>query len=219
MPDFFTDENGVVHPLTGKKSKSGAVVALAAAGVIAVGGGAATGGAGAAVSAGSSTGSGAAQAIRARTKGSKDSARKGRHDEAWHRMSWKTVKRLAKQELRCGPYSYGEVQQFFVRNPCRSLDRMLVHVTDDGGNKLAVMVTWVRMPKTATAQGLRRLADEYGTGCVTPLPGAPKPTGQHYKSRRSGALVVIAEAEPVGGRPSREALDAATDIAVLFPPP
>ncbi|MFC0107116.1 hypothetical protein [Kibdelosporangium aridum] len=123
MPGFFTDKNGVVRPLNGKKSKSGAVVALAAAGVIAVGAGAATGGAGAsaaAVSAGSSTGSGAAQAIRVRAKSSKDSARKGRHDEAWRRMSWKSVKRLAKQQLRCGPQSYGEVQQFFLRNPCKS---------------------------------------------------------------------------------------------------
>jgi hypothetical protein len=219
MPGFFTDKSGVVRPLSGKKSKSGAVVAITAAGVVALGGGAATGGAGAAVSAGSSTGSGAAHAIRVRAKSSKDSARKGRHDEAWRRMSWKSVKRLAKQELRCGPWSYGEVQQFFLRNPCRSLDRMLVQVTDDDGNKLAVMVAWVRMPKPAAAQRLRHLADTYGTGCVTPLPGAPKPTGQHYKSRRAGALVVVAEAEPVSGRPPDEALNAATDIAVQFPPP
>ncbi|MFC0107117.1 hypothetical protein [Kibdelosporangium aridum] len=96
---------------------------------------------------------------------------------------------------------------------------MLVHLTDDDGSSLAVMVAWVRMPKTASAQGLRRLADKYGTGCVTPVAGSPKPTGQHYASRRSGALVVIAEAEPVSGRPTDEALNAAADIAAQFPPP
>ncbi|MCR3733859.1 MULTISPECIES: hypothetical protein [Prauserella salsuginis group] len=126
-------------------------------------------------------------------------------------------------------WSYGEVQQFFSTRPCRELTRRLIPVTDEHGNRIAVSVVWVRMPRAAGVTDLRRLVDRYGTGSVTAL-GAVGPrigsgefTGEAYTSTRRGRdRLVISEAALLGGSPDDETLqrmEAATRVAVRLPRP
>jgi hypothetical protein len=188
--------------------KGGGAAIVAVAGAIAI------------ASAGS-TGSGPdrTETPSAGTSSGEDAARRGDYTEAWRLLSLRTLSRAVKRDTRCGPLSYGEVQKFFLSKPCSSLDRLLTRIGDTSGTKIAVMVAWVTMPQEDSAQDLRALDDRNGTGNVAPLPGAPKPTGKHYRSRRSGTLVVIAEAEPLSGGPSASLLNQAAAIAVQFPPP
>ena len=73
------------------------------------------------------------------------------------------------------------------------------------------------------ARALQGLADTYGTGNVSPLAepllelGGVEFTGQYYDSRRSGAVVVIAETEPVSGAPGEELLESVARVATHFP--
>lgn len=139
-------------------------------------------------------------------------------------MGLRSVNNAVRRHVNCVVHSYGQVQQFFVTTPCRSLRRELLVVGDGQGNSMVVSIYWVRMRSVAGAIRLRDLADTPGTGNVSPLAGALlgladiRFTGKHYDSRRSGALVVIAETEPVIGRPDDEVLNAAADLAVEFPP-
>ncbi len=212
----FRQKDGRTIPI---KSGAGAAVAVVAGGAIAWGGGAAGGGGGAA-----SIESGGGSSLQARNSG-KDSARKGKHEDAMKRLGLKTLKKLAQRELKCAPYAFGQVQQFFVRHPCKSLSRMLLAVGDGGGNTVVVTIAWVRMPKTAEARDLRDLADRDGSGNIYALPDAllkragVRFTGDHYSSRLDGSLLVIAEATGGGGRPDPAVLDDAADVAVEFPVP
>jgi hypothetical protein len=164
------------------------------------------------------------QATRS-VNGGKQAARRGQRDQAWQRLGFRNTREALGPAVECAAHSYGQVQEFFVRTPCRELRRMLVLVTDDNGGSVVVSVAWVRMRGLRPARQLRELADEYGTGNVAPIGGAAlelgdlRFTGRHYESRRQGSLVVIAEAEPVGGQPEPAMLDALTEVAVLFPPP
>lgn len=225
---------GRTVPIGGPRKTGGGTVlaAIALAGALAAGGGAAAGGAlgGGALGAGGSggvaqsTGLSPAQLKRA-VGNSRKAARRGQHDEAWRRLGFRPARRAIERHAECVVHSYGQVQQFFVRNPCRELQRMLYAVIDGDGNTIVVSVAWVRMAGARSARELRKLADVYGTGNVSPIAGAALElggvpfTGQHYQSRRSRSLVVIAEAEPASGRPDPALLDAAADVAVLFPPP
>jgi hypothetical protein len=121
--------------------------------------------------------------------------------------------------------SYGDVQQFFLHNSCRSLDRMLFLLADGDGNSIVVSVSWVEMRSTSAARKLRELTDVDGTGNVRPLPSELIGTddiawtGLNYDSRRSGRLVVIAEVEPQRGDPDAEFMDGIADVAAEFPRP
>jgi hypothetical protein len=199
------------------KGRAG-VVAVATAGVVAAGStGIETGGA---ASVDSTTG----QSLKSKTS-SKEAARKGQREEAWKRMGLKAAKQFVKRELACTPYAFGQVQQFFLRTPCRSLDRMLLAIGDTKGNTVVVSVVWVRMPNEDNAGRLKQLIDIHGSGDVSPLAGAVLKlngvhfAGDHYSSRRARSLVVIAETTSGGGRPSDAVLDDAADVAVEFPAP
>jgi hypothetical protein len=202
----FTSGNGVAAFITA------GVVAAGATGVTAASGGAA------------SVESTAGQSLKSKSS-SKDAARKGRNDEAWKRLGLKSLKKITKQELACTPYSFGQVRQFFLRTPCRSLHRRLVAIGDTAGNTIVVSVVWVRMPKAESATRLKELIDVDGSGDVSPLAGSVLKlngihfAGDHYASRRDGALIVIAETTSGGGRPRSEVLDDAADVAVEFPAP
>lgn len=156
---------------------------------------------------------------------SKDAASKGNQGEAWRRMGLTAVKRAVRQHVNCVVHSFGQVREFFVHNPCRSLERALLAIGDGNGNIIAVSIAWVRMRTTDAAQSLKTLADTDGTGNVSPLGGellglsGVKFAGKFYESRRSGTLVVIAEATPGSGRPDPQIMDDAADIAALFPSP
>jgi len=193
----------------------GAVVIALAAGAMSVGG---TGtGTGAGVGAGS--GSGISQSLRTRVSAGKSNARGGRPDAAWRDLGLRRLRRTVRQGAPCAMNSYGEVQQFLVRTPCRSLDRVLLVLDDGAGNSMVVSVSWVRMRGTRAAADLARLADEPGTGNVAPLPGALvragdiRWTGTNYASRRERSVVVIAEVEPVGGAPGHELMDGVAEVA------
>ncbi|NBH07155.1 hypothetical protein [Amycolatopsis sp. SID8362] len=212
---------GKPRPFGDDKPKKGRVALLTAAIV----GAAAAGGT--AISAGGSTasvGSGGGSSLKARGS-SKESARKGRHEEAMTRLGLKKIKKLAKRELKCAPYAFGQVQDFLVRHPCKALTRMLLAVGDEGGNTVVVTIAWVRMPKTAEARDLRKLTDRDGTGNIYALPDALlersgiRFTGDHYASRLDGALLVIAEATGGNGHPDPVVLQNAADVAVEFPAP
>jgi hypothetical protein len=102
---------------------------------------------------------------------------------------------------------------------------MLVALGDGKGNTIVVSTAWVGMSTSGNAQQLKALADTDGTGNVSPLAGALVDaagvtfTGRYYGSRRSGKLVVIAEAEPLSGTPDPGLLDGLAEVAVEFPRP
>lgn len=212
--------NGIKVPIGDDKKKKGAAaaaVAVVVGGAVAVGAGGAGGGAAALESSGGSS-------AQIKTS-SKDSARKGKHEDAMRRLGLKTIKKELKRELKCAPFAFGQVQQFFLHHPCKSLSRMLLPLSDGAGNTVVVTIAWVRMPKAAEAGDLRDLADRSGTGNIYALPDAllkaagVKFTGDHYRSRRDGSLVVIAEATSGGGKPSTGVLDDVAEVAVEFPAP
>jgi hypothetical protein len=216
---------GKPRPFGDDKPKTGRAALLVAAVVAAVVGAAAAGGTALSTGGGvASVGSGGGSSLKARSS-SKESARKGKHEDAMQRLGLKTIKKVAKRELKCAPYSFAEVRNFFVRHPCKALSRMLLAVGDGGGNTVVVTIAWVRMPKAAEARDLRKLADRDGTGNIYALPDAVLKragvqfTGDHYESRLDGSLLVIAEATSGGGHPDPAVLDDAADVAAEFPVP
>ncbi|GAA1212489.1 hypothetical protein [Prauserella alba] len=246
-PDFKTDpKTGKVYPIRGKRKKGRTAVAgVVAGGALMAAGTGATGGFGAG-GLGTAAEGALSQAMRtAVTQGVKHAA-KGRTAKALRSLKLRPAKsrkpgrgkpgRRLRNELRdraehaaeCAVWSYGEVQQFFSTRPCRELTRRLIPVTDEHGNRIAVSVVWVRMPRTAGVTDLRQLVDTPGTGSVTAL-GAVGPrigsgefTGEAYTSRPKGRRLVISEAAMLGGTPDDEELEtmeAATRVAVHMPRP
>ncbi|WP_235998652.1 hypothetical protein [Qaidamihabitans albus] len=217
-PDFYRDKKGRLRVIP--KKGATAVTAAALAGVVAFG----TGGLGA----GGAAGGGAAdtiagQSIRAKTVNGKSAARKGQRGEAWRRMGMRSVRHHAREAVDCVRHSFGQVQEFFIGTPCRSLRRELLAIADDRGNTIVVSIAWVRMYGSGDAARLRGLIDVHGTGDITPIGsqalglGGIEFTGDHYGSRRSRSTVVIAEAEPATGAPDPALLDGVAEVAALFP--
>ncbi|MDI2031376.1 hypothetical protein QFW96_22295 [Saccharopolyspora sp. TS4A08] len=186
-----------------------------------------TGGGGTTASVGTSVESAAGQrAVQAKnTSNGRNAARKGNEREAWKRMGLRRIKNEVRRDLSCVAQSYGEVQEYFLSHPCKKLQQKLFPVADAEGNVIAVSVMWVRMPSRATASGLKRVEDEYGTGDVTPVGtqllgfGGFRFTGEHYDSDQDGTLLTIAETEPVSGHPTDTLLDGVASVAVALPPP
>ncbi|WP_409185900.1 hypothetical protein F9C11_17295 [Amycolatopsis sp. VS8301801F10] len=156
---------------------------------------------------------------------SKKAARKGNRTEAWRRLALKEARKKVEKDLRCAVQSYGQVQQFFLRHPCKKLDQLLFVVQDSSGNTIAGSVSWVTMPSAESAAQLRTLEDTYGSGDVTPFgteileANGFRFTGKHYRSRLDGKLVVIAETDPITGHPSDAFLKQVADVADVLPPP
>ncbi|WP_243790428.1 hypothetical protein [Saccharopolyspora gloriosae] len=123
----------------------------------------------------------------------------------------------------CVAHSYGEVQEFFLRNRCSSLRRVMFTAADGKGNEMLVAVSWTDMPTSGTARKLRRLADRHGTGNISdlgreiPALGAPRFTGLNYDSRQSRTTVLIAEVEPWNGSPSSADMDGVATLATSLP--
>jgi hypothetical protein len=226
MAEFRTRPDGSKYPITPKKGAGAAVAAVMVGSVVALGaggtGGVAVGGAVDSV-VGNAANRIVGQAVRARVSRAKVSARSGRRIEAWVRMGLKQVKQKVDEQFQCAIHSYGQVRQFFLSNPCESLDRELVVVVDEGGNTFLVSVSWVEMPSIGQAERLRTIADTYGTGNVSPIAsavlglGEVRYTGKFYDSRIDAELVVIAESAVLTGRPDPDMLEGAAQVAVQLP--
>ena len=215
-PDYWwTDEQGNRRPGHKKKGRAAAIAAVAVGAAVAGGAGLSSGG-GTAVE--------SAPSVEGKTA-SKDAARKGERGRAWSRLGLRQLRQVARAELTCTAHSYGQVREFFARHPCRRLDRLLLAIGDTRGNTVVVSIAWVHMPTARTAADLKDIADTDGTGNVEPLAATAldltgvRFTGQYYGSRRSGSLVVIAEAAPGGGHPDPATMDDAAEVAAEFPPP
>jgi hypothetical protein len=217
--EFRSRPDGSKYPITPRKGTAGAVVAAA----VLAGGMAAAGGAGVTDAVGSALDAGAQRAADARAEDASKSAKKGDAEQTWQRMALKEVEKQVKDHLRCAVQSYGQVQEYFQRNPCESLSQLLVTLEDTDGNVFAVSVSWVKMGSAADASGLKAVEDRYGSGDVTPFAAEAvnlagfRFTGQHYKARQDGSPVVFAEADAVRGRPDPVLLDRVAGVAVLLP--
>lgn len=120
----------------------------------------------------------------------------------------------------CAGHSYGQVREYFVREPCSALYRALLEVSD-GSSTAVLAVAWVDMADAAEAREFQRLVDVHGTGNATELTGEGTPptsvrwTGRHYASVRDDVTVLNAQAEPVGGTARATALaGTAAQVAV-----
>jgi hypothetical protein len=180
----------------------GVAVALGAGGGVGIGGG----------TAGSVSGS-------ARVAQSKSAAKKGRSDDAWRTLRLRKVREAAEQALDCAINSYGQVRDFFLHNPCQSLDRVLFTLSDPAGNTFVVSVSWVRMRQRGDVRQLKQLIDVDGTGSVAPLGFAAlrnqgiRFTGTPFRSRPDGRVLVVAEGAAVSGRPDPEFFASVVDVA------
>lgn len=225
---YYTDEHGVVRPITAPKDNSAPAVIGAAVFLVVsalVGG---TAGTVAALGSTTTVDSVVGQSIEARTTNGKESARRGLYEETWKRLRLKSLRQTLRQinrDFRCALRSTGQVQQFFVREPCRSLRRTLIPLADADGNTIIVGIAWVRMYTTGSATRLAELIDADGTGGIQPIADPLLEyngivfTGQNYAVRRNGTLVVIAEATPWRGQPDGAVLDSIALVAAEFPEP
>lgn len=210
------------------KGSSGHVIVgtVAAIAIASAGGGVGAGiGAVSGSSAGTVAESAAARNVVARKANGKRAASRGNADDAWRRMGLRGARKKLRQDLNCVVNSFGQIREFFLRTPCRSLDRALFAIDDGRGNLVVVSVAWVGFRTRAQARRFKDLDDKYGTGNVSPLAGALldlaeiRFTGQHYRSRQAGHTTVIAEAEPADGGVEDAVLDAVAEVAVMLPKP
>lgn len=154
---------------------------------------------------------------------SKQAAKKGRADDAWRHLDLRTVRRVAEPALNCAVNSYGQVRDFFLANPCRSLDRALFTLADPAGNTVVVSVSWVHMRQVVDARRLKSLIDVDGTGSVTQLGAAllrtqgVRFTGTPFRSRPKSDLLVVAEGAVVAGHPDPDLFALVVDIAAELP--
>ncbi len=173
------------------------VVGVGGAGTAVTGAGGAAGGAGTAAGRPAGGGQGGGARVRAQA-----------------RSTARVVERLEGRGLRvteidadadgdCADHSYGQVHEFFERQPCTALYRALFEVRD-GRATAVVAVAWVDMPDAAQAREFQQLVDRHGTGNVTELtkegarPRSVRWSGERYTSVRDDVTVVNAQAEPVG---------------------
>ncbi|HEX7659742.1 MAG TPA: hypothetical protein VF444_09690 [Pseudonocardiaceae bacterium] len=144
--------------------------------------------------------------------------------KAWRKAGVQQVKKYVDQQLQCALQSYGQIQQFFIQNPCDNLHQALYVLPDLHGNTIIGKVSWIRMPSNETAEQFLKLENTYGTGDVTPFISQVLEldnihfTGRYYQQKREGSLVIIAETEPLHGHPTAERLQQAADQAVTLPP-
>ena len=206
----------------GPKKGAGVVVAVGAAIAVAASGGAIGGGA-ATSSVGSAAESALTRDLGAKKLNGTKAAQRGDIDGAWLRMGMRGLKRAARTHLECVVHSVGQVRGFLAGTPCKRLDRILLTVGDSAGNTLVIAISWVEFRNRSATREFLDLCDTDGTGYVTPLGGAVlamadvELTGQHYSSRRTGTIAIIAEAEPVTGQFDDAVLDAVAEVASWLP--
>lgn len=214
MPEVRTNANGKAYPLTPKKGGAAAAVVagLAIAGTVTVG-----------VN-GGFTGQ-ASGSLQVKSGNAKSEAKSGRRAKAWEKLGWRELRDKAETAASCAAGSYGQVREFFLKHPCKGVQRLTVAVADGEGGTVAVSISWVGMYRSDTARQLEELLTRDGTGSITPktaaavgYPGA-KFDGQYFQADVDGARVAVAEATVADGRPDPETVRLAKDVAVLLPKP
>lgn len=207
----------------GKAAAGLAVLGTVGAMAFGTGGGAAAGAGGAGSGGVAAESAGLPGNLTARASRAKKSASKGKPNEAWRDLNVRKLKDPAKKALNCAVNSYGQVRDFFLRNPCKALDRQLFTLADTAGNTFVVSVSWVRMRDRGHVGDLKTLIDTDGTGSVAPLgftvlkSQGVRFTGKPFKSDPKGNVLVVAEAAVVSGKPDPALVKAAVEIAVELP--
>jgi hypothetical protein len=216
---------------------TGVVVAAVAAAAIAGGAGGAgafggaTGGAASEALAGNSAGdvvdSLPGRSLKTRRAEARDSAKRGKPQEAWSRLKVKELKRAVRRLERegdCVAAASGRVREFLAGTPCTALDRMLLAVGDGHGNAAVISVVRVGFRSKKQATAFERVEAVQGSGDVRPLEIAAvlgvagvRMTGLHYESRPDGYGMVVAEADTATGHVDGATLDALADVAAYLP--
>ncbi|WP_372665164.1 hypothetical protein [Amycolatopsis kentuckyensis] len=214
--------------------KGTGVVVAAAVGLAVAGGGAgafggAAGGGGAAEAlpgnaAGDVADSLPGRSLKTRRAEARESAKRGKADEAWSRLKLKELKRVARHEGDCLAAATDRVRDFLVTTPCTSLDRMLLAVGDGHGNAAVISVVRVGFPSAKQAAAFEKVEAVQGSGDVRPLEIAAvlgvagvRMTGLHYAPRPDGHAMVVAEADTATGHVGGDTLDALADVAAHLP--
>lgn len=231
MDPIRTRPDGTKYPLKGggggKKGGSGKVLAAGALAIAVAAGG---GGGGAVLGGGTVGGGGAGSAVgesvSVRISNSKQAARKGNTHSVLRAMRLKHRKtRGPDKQLKCVASSFGEVQDFLARTPCRSLKRTVVRFDDEHGHTAVLSAAWARMPTGRVARELKYLDDRDGTGDFYALGNKALAaqgvsfTGEHYRGRHKGTLFTRTEVAPLNGTPDPDFLQGIADAAVYLPPP
>jgi hypothetical protein len=216
---------------------TGVVVAAVAAAAIAGGAGGAgafggaTGAAGPEALAGNSAGdvvdSLPGRSLKTRRAEARESAKRGKPQEAWSRLKVKELKRAVRRLERegdCVAAASGRVREFLAGTPCTALDRMLLAVGDGHGNAAVISVVRVGFRSKKQATAFERVEAVQGSGDVRPLEIAAvlgvagvRMTGLHYESRPDGYGMVVAEADTATGHVDGATLDALADVAAFLP--
>ncbi|NIJ14630.1 hypothetical protein FHU38_005031 [Saccharomonospora amisosensis] len=167
-----------------------------------------------------------ARSLNARKADAKHIARIRNLDAALRRVGMRIVRQtVSKSNRDCVTAAYGKVQQSFLRNPCKSLNRKLYATADPDGNVVLISVAWVSFRTAGQQRAFRDVIDEYGTGDIRPL-GAGllgmadiRFTGRNYHSEPRGARLTVAEAEAATGAFDTDVLDGIAEIAAQVPRP
>lgn len=219
---------------TGKVVAAAAAVIIAgsggAAGIGALGGAAGEAGAGSAAetlagnTAGDVVDSLPGRSLKTRRAEGRESAKRGKTDEAWSRLKFKQLKRKLEHEVECAMAATGKVRDFLLKTPCTSLDRMLLAVGDGHGNAAVISVVRIGFKTKTQAKEFEKVEAVQGSGDVRPLEIAAilgladvHMTGLHYQPRADGTAMVIAEADTAIGHVDRSTLDALADVAAYLP--
>jgi hypothetical protein len=216
---------------------TGVVVAAVAAAAIAGGAGetgafgGATGGAAPEALAGNSAGdvvdSLPGRSLKTRRAEARESAKRGKPQEALSRLKVKELKRAVRRlehEGDCVAAASGRVREFLAGTPCTALDRMLLAVGDGHGNAAVISVVRVGFRSKKQATAFEKVEAVQGSGDVRPLEIAAvlgiagvRMTGLHYESRPDGYGMVVAEADTATGHVDGATLDALADVAAFLP--
>ncbi|MFJ7214211.1 hypothetical protein [Amycolatopsis sp. NPDC098790] len=164
------------------------------------------------------------RSLKTRRAEARESAKRGKADEAWSRLKLKELKRVARPEGDCLAAATDRVRDFLVKTPCTSLDRMLLAVGDGHGNAAVISVVRVGFRSAKQAAAFEEVEAVHGSGDVRPLEIAAvlgvagvRMTGLHYRSRPDGRAMVVAEADTATGHLGGDTLDALADVAAHLP--
>ncbi|MFC7343461.1 hypothetical protein [Saccharopolyspora griseoalba] len=147
----------------------------------------------------------------------KRDVRRGKPGQAWRRLGLRKGANNTLDAVECASLSFGEVQDFFARHPCRSMRRVQFPVSYEGG-RIWVLVSEVRMRSASEARRFTALIDRHGTGDTRPVLPTVEFTGHNYDSDQQRRTVFVAESEPASGAAPEQLLEATAKAAAELAP-